>query len=139
MKKLLLLLTVVTSLVSCSLDDDRGPFYHYEILAVENFEVPDTFDYLGVHEIKLFCKLPSNCHSYSGIYFDRHLNERTIAVQSTVLNSTECVPNDEYELYEVTFNFQVINTETYLFKFYKGQDENGDNIFEEVEIPVNSD
>jgi hypothetical protein len=37
---------------------------------------------------------------------------------------------------EVSFNFYVTNTGSYIFKFYKGEDANGQNIFEEVEIPV---
>lgn len=138
MKKLFFLFAFVFTLNSCSLEDDSPPAYHFEIVPVENFIVPDTFNYLGVHQIKLFYKKPNSCYDLAGIYFDRHLNERTIALQCVVLNSSNC-ESYENEIYEVDFNFEVISTETYLFKFYKGKDENGNNIFEEVEIPVNSD
>jgi hypothetical protein len=37
---------------------------------------------------------------------------------------------------EVSFNFMVSNTGSYIFKFYKGKDSAGKDIFEEVEIPV---
>jgi hypothetical protein len=136
MKKLFFLFAIVLGLNSCSLDDDSTPNYYLEVVPVENFIVPDTFDYLGVHEIKLFYKKPTICHELAGIYFERHLNERTIGLQCMVTNSTNCQPY-EGELYEVNFNFEVISTDTYLFKFYKGKDEDGNNIFEEVEIPVN--
>lgn len=138
MKKLFFLIAIVLVLGSCSLDDDSAPAYHFEIVPVENFVVPDTFDYLGVHQIKLFYKKPNSCYDLAGIYFDKYLNERTVALQCVVLNSTNCQPLEE-ELYEVDFNFEVISTETYLFKFYKGKDAQGNNIFEEIEIPVNSD
>lgn len=141
MKKLALLFLVAVSLVSCSLDDSNQPIYHYEILPVESFQVPDTFDFGAIYQVKLFFKYPTLCHSNGGIYFDRHLNERIFAIQSTVYDGQNCEPIDEEEneLKELSVNFQVVNRETYLFKFYKGKDENGNNIFEEVEIPVNSD
>ncbi|MEZ4838265.1 hypothetical protein [Flavobacterium sp.] len=137
MKKLVLFFVILFSLISCGLEDDTPQAYHFEILPVEDFIVPDTFDYLNIHQIKLFYKKPNSCYDLSGIYFDKYLNERTIALQCVVLNSTNCDPYEE--VYEVDFNFEVISTETYLFKFYKGKDADGNNIFEEVEIPVNSD
>lgn len=141
MKKFVLLLLLSLSFVSCSLGDDNGPNYHYEILSVDSFVVPDTFDFGATHQLKLFFKLPSTCHSYGGIYFDRNLNERTFAIQSIVEDRTNCEFFDENsnELREVNVNFEVISTETYLFKFYKGEDEEGIAIFEEIEIPVNTD
>lgn len=141
MKKFALLILLTVSLVSCSLDDDRGPNYHYEILPLESFVVPDTFDFGATYQIKLFYKYPTTCHSFGGIYFDRYLNERIFAIQSLVLNDANCQTYDENEseLREANVNFQVISKETYLFKFYKGKDAEGNNIFEEIEIPVNSD
>ncbi len=138
MKKLFLLLFVSTLITSCDITEDDRPNFHYEILAVESFEIPDTFNYLSTHQIKLFYKLPSNCHSLGGIYFEKQLNERIIGVQSFVVNRENCLANQD-EILETSFNFEVISKENYLFKFYKGKDEQGNNIFEEVEIPVNSD
>lgn len=137
MKKIALLFLLTISLVSCSLDDDHGPNYYYEVLPIDSFTVPDTFNFGSTYQIKLFFKYPTTCHSYGGIYFDRYLNERTFAIQSLVINGN-CVPYEESEneIWDVNVNFQVLNTETYLFKFYKGKDEEGNNIFEEVEIPV---
>lgn len=136
MRKLFLLLFVSALVTSCDLSDDDRPNFHYEILAVEDFEIPDTFDYLGTYQIKLYYKLPSNCHSLGGIYFDRYNNERTVGIQSIVVNNENCLANQD-EILETSFNFEVISNQTYLFKFYKGKDTNGNNIFEEVEIPVN--
>lgn len=141
MKKFFLLILFTLSIVSCSLNDDNVPNYHYEILPVDSFVVPDTFDFGATHQVKLFYKLPTICHSFRGVYFDKYLNERTFAIQSLVINESTCLPYDdnEIEIKEFNIDFQVISTETYLFKFYKGKDANGNNIFEEVEIPVNSD
>jgi thioredoxin-related protein len=141
MKKFILLLILSICFVSCSLDNDNRPNFHYDILSIDSYVVPDTFYFGTTHQIKLFFKYPTTCHSYGGIYFDRYLNERIFAIQSIVEDRTNCEPLDDEnnELREVNVNFEVISTETYLFKFYKGKDEEGNNIFEEVEIPVNSD
>jgi hypothetical protein len=138
MKNFILLLFAFALTTSCDITEDDRPNFHYEILAVEDFEIPDTFDYLSTHEIKLYYKLPSNCHTFGGIYFERFLNERTVGIQSIVTNRANCLANED-EMLETSFNFEVISKENYLFKFYKGKDANGNNIFEEVEIPVNSD
>lgn len=141
MKKFTLLLFLTISFISCSLDEDNGPNYHYEILPIDSYVVADTFDFGTTYQIKLFYKYPTSCHSFGGIYFDRYLNERVFAIQSIVTNSQDCVTFDENEneLREVNVDFHVLSTETYLFKFYKGKDDEGNNIFEEVEIPVNND
>jgi hypothetical protein len=38
---------------------------------------------------------------------------------------------------ETSFNFIVLYDQTYLFKFYSGDDENGEAQFIEIEVPVN--
>ncbi|RAR49603.1 hypothetical protein [Flavobacterium lacus] len=141
MKKFALLLLLTLSFVSCSLEDDNRPTFHYEILPIDSYVVPDTFNFGTTHQLKLFFKFPTPCHSYGGIYFDRYLNERVFAIQSIVEDRQNCLPYEDNnnELREVIVNFEVISSQTYLFKFYKGKDEEGNNIFEEVEIPVNSD
>ncbi len=137
MKKLFLLLFVSLIAVSCSLDDD-GNKYYYEFLPVETFEVPESFDFGKIYTITIFYKRPNDCHTNQSLYFERKDSTRTIAIQSLVLDRSKCdfLPNEE--LLKGTFQFEVLNTTPYLFKFYKGEDENGESIFEEVMIPVNN-
>jgi hypothetical protein len=40
-------------------------------------------------------------------------------------------------LVEETFNFYVTNTGNYIFKFWTGEDANGNDTFLEYDIPVN--
>ena len=137
MKKLaLLLLTViVVALTSCSVDDD-GSNYYLEVLPVTSFTVPDTLVYNQPAEIKLKYKRPSDCYFYSGIYYEKNNNTRVIGIQSSVLQSDKCVPYTEEKIVDASFNFVATGPGPYTFKFYKGEDENGKNIFEEVTIPV---
>lgn len=134
MKKIVLFLIVITSFLSCSLDDD-APTYTYEVLPVDSYVVPASFTLGQTYAIKLKYKKPTSCHIYQGIYYEKNLNTRKIAVQTAVQNNQVCTLEIP-PISEVSFNFTVTNTGSYIFKFYKGEDTNGEDIFENVEIPV---
>lgn len=134
MKKIVLLLVVITSLLSCSLNDD-SPTYTYEVLPIDSYVVPASFTLGQTYEIKLKYQKPTSCHIYQGIYYDKNLNTRTIAVQTAVQKNQVCIMEIP-PLSEVSFNFIVTSNGSYIFKFYKGEDASGKDIFEEVEIPV---
>ncbi len=91
----------------------------------------------NTYEIKLKYTRPTACHFYQGIYYDKNLNVRTIGIQVATKrdqNCTQTVPAQS----ETSFNFYVTNTGSYIFKFYKGEDAAGKDIFEEVEVPVSN-
>ncbi len=134
MKKIVLFLIVITSFLSCSLDDD-SPTYTYEVLPVDSYVVPTSFTLGQTYEIKLKYQKPTSCHIYQGVYYEKNLNTRTIAIQTAVQNNQVCT-QEIPPISEVSFNFMVSNTGSYIFKFYKGEDAGGEDIFEEVEIPV---
>jgi hypothetical protein len=134
MKKIVLFLIVITSFLSCSLDDD-SPTYTYSVLPVDSYVVPASFTLGQTYEIKLKYRRPSFCHIYQGIYYEKDLNTRTIGIQTAVENNQVCT-HDIPPISEVSFNFTVSNTGSYVFKFYKGKDTAGKDIFEDVEVPV---
>jgi hypothetical protein len=136
MKRLLFLVSLVFLLNSCSMDDDSIN-YRYEILPVDSFEIPESFVFGQTYPIKIYYKRPTTCHGFDGFFYDSYMNTRTIAVQSIVVNQSNCLEiSSEEPALEAVLNFKVVYQNTYLFKFYKGKDENGENIFEEVEVPV---
>ncbi|MFV8368772.1 hypothetical protein [Flavobacterium sp. LB2R40] len=134
MKKNILLTLFLLTLMSCSMDDDQSN-YSYEVLPIDSYTLPQTFTLGQTYEITLKYKKPSDCHYFQGIYYSKELNIRTIGIQTGVLENAECKPLTT-EPIAVSFNFYVTNTGSYIFKFYKGEDANGANIFEEVEVPV---
>lgn len=134
MKKIVLFLIVITSVLSCSLEDD-SPTYTYSVLPVDSYVVPASFTLGQSYEIKLKYQKPTACHIYQGIYYEKNLNTRTIAIQTAVQNNQVCT-QEVPPISEVSFNFTVSNTGSYIFKFYKGKDIAGKDIFEDVEIPV---
>src|SRR3970040_2587191 len=133
MKKIVLFIVLITSFLGCSIDDDNTS-YTYDVLPVDSYVVPASFTLGETYEIKLKYQKPTSCHIYQGIYYDKNLNTRTIAIQTAVQNNQVCTQQIP-PLSEVSFNFMVNNTGSYIFKFYKGEDAGGKDIFEAVEIP----
>jgi hypothetical protein len=135
MKKIVLLVLLMTTLLSCSLDNDNTDSYTYTVLPVESYTLPENFKLGETYEIKIKYQKPTECHIFQGIYYDKDLNKRTIAIQTAVKSNQTCtdvVP----PLSEASFNFIVTNTGSYIFKFYKGKDETDKDVFEDVEIQV---
>ena len=142
MKKFALLLVLLTTLSACSLDnDERENYTHsvlpitYSVLPIESYTVPESFKLGETYVIKLKYQRPTSCHIYQGIYYTKDLNKRTIAIQSAVKDNQVC-STEVPPVSEVSFNFMVTATGSYIFKFYKGKDANDKNLFEDVEIQV---
>lgn len=136
MKKLVLLLFTVFALNSCSVDDGQTG-YHLEVLPIESFKVPQNFSMNAEYEITVTFKRPTGCYSFDGIYYEKSENTRIFGIQAKVYESTTCAPVEDEEPTEIKFNFLCTpGYQKYIFKFYKGQDAYGENVFEEVEIPV---
>lgn len=138
MKKVVLIFLVVFSLVSCSLDDgDNSLNFYPEVLPIEEFDIPVEFQIGQTYEIKVWYRVPSTCHVFDKIYYEKDLNIRTIAVQTIVTERDDCTNYSlQSELAEASFDFYVTNNGSYIFKFWKGIDDNGEDLFYEVEVPV---
>ncbi len=134
MKKIALLLVLMTTFLSCSLDE--GDRYNYMVLPVESYTLPETFKVGQSHEIKLKYKKPTPCHIYGGIYYYSENNTRTIGIHSSVKVGETCADNSTPALTEVSFNFSPLTAGTYTFKFYKGENSAGEDTFENVEVVV---
>ena len=134
MKKIALLIISFLVLNACSPIDD-SPRVHLEVLPVDSYTLPPTFTMGETYQIKMKYKRPSNCHYYEGFLYQKDLNKRTIAIETSVAENNNCVGLTD-TLVEVSFNFYVTSNGSYVFRFYKGDDANGNPIYEEVEIHV---
>jgi len=134
MKRLFLLCLTILTLSSCSIDDDSPNFY-YEILPVENVVIPEEFVLGETYEITVSYFRPSGCYVFNDFYYASELNERTVAVINTVYSDQACA-TFENELVDVSFNFLVTSNGSYVFKFWQGEDENGNDTYYIVEVPV---
>lgn len=134
MKKIFLLLSLVFTVVSCSVNNDE-PNFHYELLPIQEVEIPSEFVMGETYQIKMWYYRPSTCHSFGGFYYEKNLNERTIAIQNTVQEESTCTTLTD-ELVYATLDFYVTNNGSYVFKFWQGVDDNLEDVFYEVEVPV---
>ncbi|WP_417557050.1 hypothetical protein [Mesoflavibacter zeaxanthinifaciens] len=137
MKKLTLLLISFSFMItSCSVEDDTPTEnYHIEILPVESATVPESFTYGEDHEITVSYIRPSTCYEFNDIYFLKNNNVRNVAVMTTVWdNVVNCV--DLQSIEEKTFTVKATQLENYIFKFWQGVDDSGEDIYLTVEVPV---
>ncbi|MGB0981723.1 MAG: hypothetical protein ACPGUH_06440 [Winogradskyella sp.] len=132
-KYLLLLIFISATLTSCSLDSDAPTFYT-EIVAIESVDLPQEFVFGDTYEIGITYNRPTGCYIFNDFFYNINENERTIAVINTVYTNIDCVQADEPM--EVFFTFPVTSNSTYVFKFFQGKDESGDDQYYIVEVPV---
>ena len=134
MKYLGSLLAILFLVTSCSLDDD-GYNVRTEYVPIESVDMPDSFELGGLYEINVTYKRPTTCHSFYTFFFGSEDNQRTVAVVNSVVDRNDCVELED-ELVEVSFDFKVVYTDTYVFKFWQGKDENDNDLYYIVEVPV---
>ena len=105
------------------------------VLPIESVTIPDEFVLGQVYTIYVTYLKPSGCHVFNEFYYVSDLNQRTVAVVNTVYPNDTC-ETFENEEEEVSFNFMVNNNGTYIFRFWQGEDENGNDQYYIVEVPV---
>lgn len=141
MKKLLSLLFIVLLVVTaCSTDDEDRIDFHVEFVPVLSVDLPETVTPGQTYEMKVTFNLPTDCHYFDGFYYMPSENTRTVAVQTIVIEDMDCqTPIDGNASEQKSFNFYCspgYQFENYVFKFYQGQDAQGQDQFLEVEIPI---
>lgn len=136
MKKILLLTLLVLLLVSCSLDDDSGPDFTYQLAPVVSVEIPDTLIFQEVYDFDLEYKQPSTCNVFFGYDYEIKGNERFIAVKNTVYLDDNCEDSVENNTAHHDLNFLVERGDYYIFNFWQGVDEEGEPVYLTKEVPV---
>ena len=133
MKRLIIITLSLILFASCSNDDSLE--YSLEILPVESVNIPESFTLGEIYPITVSYLRPTTCHSFKEFYYRKNLNERTVAVISYNVQDNDCeVLSDE--LVEATFNFIVTSNGSYIFKFWQGVDENDEDQYLIIEVPV---
>ena len=132
MRNLIAFAVVFVLLISCSPDD--RPKFTMKVLPVVSYVLPDSLFLGQTQTFKIRYNRPSTCYLFEGFYYEKDLNQRTIGVNTSVFEEN-CQPLTGTPL-EVELRFFTTNTGNYIFKFYKGKDAAGNNIFESVSVPV---
>lgn len=135
MKRYILILFVaVISFSSCSLESEEQISFSLVFLPIETAEVPTEFELGETYSITIRYFLPSACYQFSDIYYDYDENSRIIAVNSILNNDEICTQ----ALIEQEHTFSVIcsQQENYVFKFWQGENSQGEDQYLIVEVPV---
>ena len=121
---------------ACSLNDDDGVNFHYEALKIVSAELPESFTMHQIYTIKANILRPDDCTIVEGFDVTRaDTTTRNVVAFGTVLDRENCTAlNQEVQK---MFRFEVLYSGPYLFRFYSGEDGNGEPQYIEVEVPVN--
>jgi len=125
---------VALTVTSCNDDDDYHE-HHLEHVSVISAELPDEFTYGHTYRINVTIELPNSCYYYYDQYdYFYEGTSRLIYPIAHVDDDVACTQN----ITETTFSIpiQALQNEPYIFKFYQGEDDNGEDMFLTIEVPV---
>ncbi len=135
MKKCVLLAFIfISTLTSCSVENDDSDTFYLEVLAIDSVDIPELFVLGETNEISITYTIPNGCYQFNDFIYENDDNQRTVAIVNTVYPDANCAKTQESVT--VSFNFTVSETETYAFKFYQGEDSEGVDQYYFVEVPV---
>ena len=120
------------SLTSCSIDDDRNSFYQ-EIMHIDSVNVPSEFMLGEIYEISATYTRPNGCYLFSNFVVQPDGNTRRVFIVDNVYTDSPCTEAQVEAT--VSFNFEVLYNQTYVFQFYQGQVD-GEDQYLIVEVPV---
>ncbi len=132
LRKIFFVIFTVVLLSSCS--DDDSYEYHYELLPIEEAMVPEVFEFGQIYNLSVKYIVPDDCYIDSDILYEYDESARNVAVISLVIESNDCETIDLEQ--ELTFQVHALQASPYIFKFWQGDDENGEPIYLTVEVPV---
>ena len=133
MKKAILIILTVIVLASCSSDDTVN--YRFKFLPITEAMTPDSFTFNSIDTIRVKYNLPDNCHSFRGVHYQYRDTTRIVAINAIEFTDRNC--DQVITEKELKIPVHVRQEEDYVFKFWKGKDTEGNNIFEEIVVPVN--
>ena len=120
----------------CSLEDDE-PNFHFTALRITSVDLPESFTFNQTYRIDVTFELPNGCTAYEGFDVTQEdTTVRNVVVIGTVRTDEDIACTQEIVEREAFFNFSVIYNEPYTFKFFQGEDSNGEPQFLEFIVPV---
>lgn len=120
----------------CNLNDD-GDEFHYTAMRITAADVPESFDLYSTYDITVSYVRPDNCTTFESFSVppQQELTTREIFAVGLVTEKDNC--QNTNDTLTASFRFEVIYDQPYLFRFFSGDDANGNPQYLEFEIPVN--
>jgi hypothetical protein len=105
-------------------------------MPIVSVDMPEQFIYGETYAINISYIKPNTCYQFNDFAYEINGNERIIAVVNTVYTDENANCIGEPEEVTVYFDFTVTSSDTYVFKFFQGEDEQGIDQYHIVEVPV---
>lgn len=121
------------------MEEDKTIPFHIEFLAIDSVLIPEYIVPGYEYEITITYRKPTDCYYFQGFYYQVNGPEHILAPQTMVLEVPDCQPLDGFAPEQETFTFECGSSyqyDHYIFKFYTGEDQVGNQSFHSVEIPV---
>ncbi len=134
MKKILALLFCIIFLSACTSDSELKDV-SFELLPVQDVELPSTFKAGQQTVIYLKYKRPTNCYSFNGIYYEKNGNTITMAVDALRQHLSNCESVNENP-FEVSYPLFIKTSGIHVLRFWQGKNSQGIDQFLVREIDV---
>lgn len=121
---------------SCTLDQEEN--FHFAPLRIIDAQVPESFILNETYVIAVQIERPNDCSFFEG--FDVAAGDgglREIVAWASVLTDAEC--EEQLSIVTHTMTMEIIQTETYILRFYNGEDSLGNPSYLTYEVPVTTD
>ena len=123
------------SLNSCN--NDEGPNFHFAPLRILTANIPDSFELNQTYRIIVTFAIPDGCTNFSGFdVTDSDTTTRNVVVFGTVRTDQDACAQVITEG-QASFGFICLYEEPYIFRFWQGEGEDGEQEYFEVIVPVN--
>ncbi len=131
--KSVFVLGLTLGLMSCNDRNENGVIQEISPVAIDSVKiVNDTMTVFDVQSITTYSKFHKGCEGFYGYDYDKDQMNRYVTAYKFKTNET-C--GDQVTGW-AQFNFRPESTGTYVFKFLKGQDASGNDIWLEKNIVV---
>ncbi len=133
-RKVLKALLFLLVLTACDIGDDEVN-YHFVTLQITDVTMPETFNLNETYEIGVTVLVPDGCTEFEGFDITSEgTTVRTVVAIGTRWDDVACT--EVVSEVETTFDFLCLYPETYLFRFWTGENEQGVPQYLDIEVPV---
>ena len=140
MKKIVLLVFTALFLVACSDDDDVQVNIQTTKAEILKAELPDSFNLGEFYMIDVYYLLPSACHIDVGLKIDDGATSTEYYLYGVAAYDADQVGCDQTSTdLERSAEFEVFveSQDAYVFHVWRGFDQDGKDIYDRIEVPVN--
>lgn len=122
---------------SCDLDDDTQNF-HFTTLSVVEVNLPESFKVNTTYDFEVTYVRPDSCTFFEGFDVTKtaETDRDVLVIGSVITDDVACAQAVEEVV--AIFEFTVLFTEDYHFRFYSGQDSEGNPTYLEYTVPVDT-